>query len=434
MPRDNVYYGDVVSLDGLLGWSDTLAWWGGYKDPSQDLPDAYINITPQNYRGLLITPTTQPGMWYQWYGHNEKGLVPVFFVIPKTRPVVVPKNVTQQETPAPVKVRLQPPAIADVLMAKGDAFTYATGEGLVWIIGPTVAVLGEKAKNGMFTMPILDVPPGFYNMVIQAPDANGVYEVFPAEGQRVDSLWKGVEGFWYAPLAPQMIKARLMEMFRDSAHFHGKIIEKTILVEEQSIAVTSVETASYGAAVVRGTTNLAEGDVMKVAWDADRYVLAEDLKKYTTTTTAQGDDAGAYRVFMAVVAVNLNTQPVGDHHITLTTPDGHQTTVGFYVGESFAPFPTPQVTVHYLDNSPFLPTPTPLIIEKVVPVTVIQTIIVPVTPPYNTVLQAEKQAAEEQQAIMVRNILFWGGAGCLLICLAMSGRYLVTVVKRARLQ
>jgi hypothetical protein len=175
---------------------------------------------------------------------------------------------------------------------------------------------------------------------------------------------------------------------------------------------------------------VALGDAIAVFWDEDKHFLAEDRAKFSTTTTAQGDDVGASRVFMAVMTVDLGTQPVGNHFITLYTPDRHSVGATFYVEATFGGMPVPEVTIHYLNNSPFLPAPAPIIIEKEVQVPV--TVAVLVTPAYETVLQAQTEAAEVQHAILVKNIMLWIGMACIMVCVVIAGRYLITVVKRAR--
>jgi hypothetical protein len=282
----------------------------------------------------------------------------------------------------------------------------------------------------------MELQPGLYDVVLQYPDADGVYEVFSEPGQVVNSTWKDVPGFWYGYMDDSVFKTNLMAMFYDTAHFHGRIEEKTLSVADQWTDVSSLGTSQNGTVVLRGTTNLAEGNSITAVWDADRNLYGDALAAHTFGTVANGGIQGAPRIFRVEMMVNLTNERVGDHHITLTTPDGHRTTVEFYVSEAFAPFETPAITVHYLNNSPFIPVPTPVIITKEVPVTVIQTVTVPVTPPYEVVLQAQTEAAVAQRKVMEGNILGWVYDVTVLAIggyiMYRGGRYLSGVVRRVK--
>jgi hypothetical protein len=428
--RDSVYYNDTVDLRGITGWAGTLAWWATNHDPAQDPPDQYVNIT--KYERLTIETGMKPGMWYQWYGHNEKAQVAVFFVIPRERPAPGPEEeMTPAPTPTPAPVRIQPEAIADLLVANGDPLTYTTGNCQVWLIGPTMAVMGNTT-TGSINLSAIHFLPGTYSMILQYPDAIGVYEVFP-EGERyVESAWKGVEGFWYAPMDTGTMKTRLLGMFADTAHFHGTVVEKKVVMGDQHVDITALSQTGRGNAILEGITNLAAGDTITLVWDADRNVEASDLARNTFTTKARGEDPGAYRVWQAGLDVNLSSQAAGYHHVTARTPDGHTTTVEFYVREAFTPAEAPAGTIRYIDNSPFIPVPTPVVIEKEIPVTVIQTVTIPVTPAYETVLEAQQEAARTQRQILEMNILEGTLAAVLLYLMYRGTRYLMGVVRRAR--
>jgi hypothetical protein len=423
-----------VDLRGITGWTDTLAWWASNHDPAQDPPDQFANIT--KYEQFNVTSNLHAGMWYQWYGHNERSPVAVFWVVPHERTVTAPAPTPLPTQQAAVTTREQPAPIADLLLARGDDLVYNTdGNCQVWLIGPSLEVMGNRTDNAVFIRPVTTAP-GTYSMLLQYPDANGVYEVFPDDGMTVNSVWKGVDGFWYAPLEASVLKSRLMAMFTDTAHFHGRVVEKKIIVEDSRVDVSSLDETGTGFAVVKGITNLAAGDIITLVWDADRNVVADDRARYTSTTKAVGDDPGAFRVFQAILNISLWTQAAGYHHITISTPDGHETTVEFYVQEAFAPFETPAVTIRYINNSPFIPTPAPVIVEKPVTVTVVQTVTVPVTPAYEVVLQAQNEAAQTQRKAFEGSILSWVFGSVFVIVGGFityrGGRYLKDVVRRAR--
>lgn len=445
--RDTVYYGDVVDLRGITGWTDTLAWWAANHDPSVDTPDAVLDVlNATNCHKVLagecanftVTSDLHAGMWFQWYGNNERVQVAVFIVVPHARPAAAVPSPVPALTPAPLAyTREQPAPIADVLIARGDNLTYDTGgDCQLWLLGPTLQVIGERTVENAYNLTPVSLAAGTYALLLQYPDANGIYEVFNDGGKVVNSTWKDVPGFWYEPLEASVLKDKLMAMFGDPAHFHGKVVEKKIIVKEQGVDVSSLGETVSGSVVVKGITDLARNDTITAVWDADRNVIETDRAHNTFTARATGDDPGAYRVWQAVLPVNLQGQALGNHHVTLFTPDGHESTVEFYVSDAFAPFPTPETHIKYVNLSPFIEAPTPVIVEKEVPVTVVQTVMVQVTPAYETVLAAQNEAAATQRRALEGSILSWVFGGAFLVLggfvVYRGRRYLKDVARRAR--
>ena len=434
--RDLVYYGDVIDLRGITGWTDTLAWWSSSSSPSYDQPDQFVKI--RKYERFEVTRDLHPGMYYQWYGDNERAPVGVFYVVPRTR--MVQENVTIEPTKEPEAQkmsRVQPAAVADIIIARGNNLSYYANESCrAWLIGPTIGIMGHPAENGTLNLTALSVAPGTYALLLQYPDRNGMYEVYPTEDRWVESVWKGVEGFWWEPMGADVLLVKLKAMFADAEHFHGSVKEKRILVEDPRIEITGIDEVQPGKILVRGITNLAANDSIKVIWDADRNVIPVDRARHTVLTWARGEDVGAYRVFDAILDISMEEQASGNHHIMAETMDGHQAVVEFYVRETFTPFETPNASLRFVANSPFIPTPTPMIIEKPITVTVTQIVTVPVTPAYETVLAAERQAAAEEREKLEGRILSWVAGSVFLLMGGFvayrGGRYLKDVARRAR--
>ena len=433
--RDHVYYNDTVDLRGITGWADTLAWWAGNHDPSQDPPDAFTNI--MKYEAYHINPTLPAGMWFQWYGHNEKAPVAVFYVIPRDRPAALMPKITTTPIPAPKENVVQQPApIADLLIARHDRLAYQiNGTTQVWLIGPSLEAMGKQTKEWL-NLTDVSLAAGQYSLLIQYPDANGVFEVYNAGNSIIDSVWKGVDGFWYGPLGAAPLEDKLRAMFDDADHFHGNITEKRVIVQEQRADVTSVDQTRNDTLTVSGFTNLARGENVTAIFDENRSVTSLDRRKATGYGITVGDIQGAYRLWQAKINVNLQKQAVGNHFISVYTPDGSKTVVPFYVSAAFEPFETPTPSIRYIDNSPFIPTQTPEIIERNIPVTVIQTIEIPVTPAYETVLAAQNKAAATQRKAFEGTILTWvfGSVSLVLggFITYKGGRYLKDVARRAR--
>jgi hypothetical protein len=433
-----VYYGDVVDVRGITGWTENISWWKSFNEPSIDPPDHIVTIDKfENYK---ITAILEPGEWYQWYGENERKPVMVFYVINAQRPPpkanVTPTPVQANTSIAPVAPRrIQPAPIADFVVARHQNFTWDSGDNAqVWVIGPSV-ILGNRT-NSPFTMNPVEIMPGEYTIFFQYPDGNDVFELFPT-GEYIDSIWKGVDPLWVKPLSPSVLMAKIRILFNDTDHFHGRIVEKKMIVGEQSVDIATIDQTEEGV-FVSGITNLPVGEPIRIVMDVEKNVIRQDRNRSTFTAYAEGDDIGAVRVWRGTMNINFQKEPVGVHFLTAYPPYGEPVTVPFYISEKFEPFDVPLKTFRFINNSPFIPTPTPEIVMKEVPVTVVKTITIEVTPAYAVVKQAQDEAAAASRKALESKITFWSVAGIALLVIGYLGyrgtRYGISVVKRARMR
>jgi hypothetical protein len=432
IPLTQVYAGDLLDLRGVLFTNLTMAWWAGNHDPAADLPDRVeVVSTPAKYR----VGDLQGGIWYQWEGYNEKDPTQIFQMMAGPRPVPLtpsPTPPTVEGTPFLTPVT-QPDPVADYLISRGGHFTFeCSGPCQVWIFGPD-AILGEDARN-VFSLPRVSLQAGDYDLLAIYPDPSGTFEVF-YDGGAINSTWKTVPSVPTRGLPPAMIEERLKALLADPAHFHGQIMEKKVRVEESRVDITSLGQIGPGEILARGLTTLPAGANISVVFNDDQVVLPGDRVKNTFYTLAKGTDPGAYRVWEADMKVALQDLPIGNHVVAAYTPGGEKTTVGFYVSGTFGPLETPPPVIRYISGSPFIPTPTPEVVEREVPVTVYETVYVNVTPPYEEVLRAQAEVAATQWASTRTEILTaagWLGALAVIGYLAWrGGRYLVSVKRRA---
>lgn len=423
VPITKVYVGDTLNLEA--SWSDNIAWWAPNHDPSGDPPDRIVNIT--NPRAFVVTKDLTLGIWYQWGGKNERGVTYLFELVGGDRPVAPS---APAPTPAPVKeARLQPPAVADYLLSRGSPFRYeCTGPCRVWIFGPEYRILTEGNLEASL--------PGDYHLLAQYPDMEGTYEVFLDTGGFLNSTWKDVAVVDVRGLPPDLTEARLNALLEDKAHFHGRVERKALRVEEPHADITSLGELPGGRVAVEGLTNLPAGAILSVVFDDDRVVLAEDRKRNTFTVTAVGEDPGAPRIWRAILSVDLQDLAIGPHLIAAYPPGGKKSTVSFYISETFTPPAAPLPATRYINGDPFIPTPTPIVVEREVTVTVIQTVVVNVTPAYEEVLRAQSEVAIKNQGELVTLITSTLVGIATLIAVGWVlyhlGIYLVGVRRRAK--
>jgi hypothetical protein len=433
-PGAPVYYGDTIDCASIIGFNQTIAWWQKNRDPSLEQPDRVIEIT--NPFSFHIDATMEPGEWYQWEGFIERKAVAAFVVMNANRPYQAP-------TPTPIPVKLntsiapilqqpQPKALADILHARFEPLIIYTDEPCqVWLFGSDTMLLGARSLGTQYTMKEFTYPAGRYAMFLQYPDANGVYEIY-GSGREINSTVKDVPSIDTAAFAPSIVQDTFIRMINDTAHFHGRVKRLSMMVMDQMVDINYLDETDAGSIAISGITTLNAGSKITVIFDEDRNVLQNDRKKNTFYTTATGDDIGAYRLWVAFMNVNIQNLNSGEHWISVYTDHGDKAGVPFRVYDRFASDTLPKAHIKYINYSYFIPTPTPEIITKIVQRVVTVTVPVPVAPSYEVVLQAQEEAARSQRQVLETNILLGILSVVLIYVGYRTGRYLVGVVKRAR--
>jgi len=426
IPPTSVYVGDVLDLTAF--WPGDIAYWAPNHDPSVDPPDRIVNVT--NRRAFTVTQDMPLGVWWVWIGRSERSPTDIFRLKGGDRPA---GNLTPTPTPTPLpEVKgIQPLPMADYLIARGSPFRFTcSGPCRVWLFGPE-AVLGQEGPMVMNTTLL----PGPYHLLAQYPDPSGTYEVF-SDGEALNSTWKSVAAVWIKAFPPALIEDRLNGLLGDPAHFHGKVERKTLQVEEPHVEITAVGETEKREVMVSGLTNLPEGARFPVVFNDDQVVLKEDRLRNTVIVTAIGPDPGAPRVWNGTLTPDLQALHVGNHQVSAYPPGGAKSSVEVYISETFEPFTTPAPVTRYLAGDPFLPTPTPIVVEREVPVTVIQTVVVNVTPPHEEVVRAQLEAEEIAMDELKGEILFYGAVLLALVVLGYFmfrvGKYLRGAIQRAR--
>ena len=144
---------------------------------------------------------------------------------------------------------------------------------------------------------------------------------------------------------------------------------------------------------VRGYTNADNGTTVTIVMDEDRHTK-RDISRYTFTGIAKRNYDGNRSMYQVYVPVIWDEMVIGEHTLKVSIPSGASAVkhlpVSILPKDSFRP----NATVKYaIDENPWKPnltTPTPIIITKTVEV--IKTVEVKVTPPQESVDEAQYQA------------------------------------------
>jgi hypothetical protein len=150
---------------------------------------------------------------------------------------------------------------------------------------------------------------------------------------------------------------------------------KTLVVEEQNALIQSIDEISRGnktreATVnqITGYTSIAAGDdlIIVLDWDDQNVRTINDFS-WVTTALSDGDP-GHLRQFNVMIPLYYSEMAVGEHFLSVITPDGTRSVVPFHIMDMPEGQIAPEARLRFINSSPFIPTPTPAIViqEKIV--------------------------------------------------------------------
>lgn len=452
---ETIYVGGTYDIAGVTGWPDEegeyyIGWCsGGYGCYTKDadyvihLPGKYKSGTvPSQYR-YYIDPaifSNKTGVWEQYTGEYESAGNTVVFRVALTRPKP-DANVTVTPTPTPSpKIPIVPVKnVADYLVAHGDKLTIsAAGPAKLWLFGRIDGIYDTSlnvSKNA-----IMGMESGSYQLLIQQPGKNGIYETsycetfkepvqFSVPHPAIVSPWRSVNPVDISGLAPFLVKDKVIAMIKTGDDTYAMY---DLVIQDPTIEITRMdEMYISGESVldVRGYTNVAPDTILTFTLDEDK-TNARSLPDHTFKTETKGLLDGNQRWFQVYIPIRWDFMTPGQHTITGRTPLGGDVFADFWVSDIPEGQQKPNASIKYIENrNPFVPTPTPEIITQVVTQVVTQTVLVPVTPSNEQVYAQQLKAQNDINDKNWRTVLTFGGAGLFLI----GGIwYTVTVIRRAK--
>ena len=418
----DVYVNDTVDLFGS-GWAEGVAWyghWGEYTNPK------YIREFTgyKDEKNFYIDPAIfedKWGMWYQYYGNasERNGNLALFFVKAGKRSVTTtyPNGTVLNATIGinnastgyvkPVVKVLPDVRVSDYNLARGDSFD--TGFGRIWVFGRTV---GYYAHSGTLNVSEVNaMEPGTYKLAQQTAGANGIMEVnYDAENYLLFSPWKSVPNVSVYGSQPLLDIDKVTAMIAKSDDI---LTFYSLEVSMPSITIDSIDEVDVGSRIpvvytpgmtlldIRGYTNVAANSTLSFILDPDKQT-PRTIKSNTYKTSAKRTDPGLMGTYQVYIPVNKNDMPNGMHTVLATSAIGASMKYDFPVNElpadSYAPNMTSYGRLKYIgDENPWKPnltipepiiiTQTPIIVEKVVEITI------PVTPSQESLDQAAWNAA-----------------------------------------
>jgi hypothetical protein len=408
---DTVYLGDTVDVSGVMSGVLNFAYYGGYGELDGDQYLLDLPNRKSGYYRFYIDPAifgSRLGKWYKWNGYVERQANNLLFVVAAGKrpvvnqsPLIAANNTTNQPPPviAPVPIR----HISDILVARGDPLNIVFKNAKIWIFGRTFTYFDSAtinntiALNGSITQGMVA---GDYTLVAQqynnnSPnynlrynDTNHQIEYFDPVNFRVNYIdLYGIGG------------TVALEKFRSIQKYtRDEFTEYSLTVQDPYIEITSLDQQYINGTtfvqVIRGYTNLRIDTVIDVTIDKEK--LTEDSKKYSIfhSSVKGTNKPGDMRWFEATAPLLWNNYVAGHHTVTV---EGNNASmyVDFNVYESPDHSFIPNNTIKYIGGNEFVPTPTPITVEKVVTKVVTQLVTVPVTPSNEQVYAQQKVASEK---------------------------------------
>jgi hypothetical protein len=428
---DVVYWGENVSVERVIGWYNTIAYWNATQIPGVVPPNTIISLKHPNR--LFIDPNQYPvGNYYKWSGMWERAGNNLAFIV-KKRPALNKTSESPPLTSAPttwltVKTRptLEARHVADYLIARGDPLNIPINATNVW--GFSNRNFFYKNLQGTLTLSATEsaaLGEDTYTLLSHTGGPNTVIEI--KYDSPSNAIWfNNVSTFELkkTPLAGY-VPAHIHEIFSDYLKTcDDEIAVQTMIIQEPTIDIKNIWDEDTEQIAVNGYTNAKEGTPISLYLDEIRVITKNGGGH--VMAHAKGSDPGAYRTWDVMIPIDFNETAPGQHQITAVLPTGQRQSVSFYVYSLPEGQKRPQGYVRYIGGNEWVPTPTPVVEYVNVPlkfapleVTPLEVTPLEVTPPQQYYLNIV-------DAVIVR------GVDLLIVLLEiLAGLYVSTILYRA---
>lgn len=428
--------GDTVDVSGVVPPYPQLAYWDGYD--MYDTPPTY-NLTMPNYKSEYYKFNISEevfgnrlGKWYKYDGKYERQGNNLAFVV-KRKPMLnytmtlqngTVLNLTHVEnvtyTPYVIKKTLPLPDkhVADYLVTREEAFNISVDKtAAVWIFNSRNNDIMYSTNNYGFEVVfkqsvIKDIEPGEYKILIQKMGnlTNGLDVLYDSKTRIIK--WFDRQNFKVREidatnLEPENAVSTLKQIF---PHVPDQFEIKRIAVQEPSVSIVTMDKLYSANAKeyfhdidmrgnvtlmdVRGYTNVLPGTNITVVLDENRVDPRLVSKIATYRGVAEGDYLGDMRQYRIYVPLYWDSLAPGIHTLTARTEKGGIMYADFIVSEMPEDSYVPEPKVRYVeDRNPWVPTPTPVVIEKSVEVPGPERVVTKEVPPSPEVVLEQQRVA-----------------------------------------
>lgn len=398
--------GDTVDIAGIGWYSGYIEYFGRYYDgygvgDSREI-EARYHINSRDLKHFWLDPSffnTHLGWWYGGYtientSSSSGGYDRLFYVSefcnvsPKVIQPALARKINESEEMAAIRANIttlpiKTPGPYEIVLTKGrDVILTAPYQSVRWVFGRVNGIYDTPTTQNttMFSRDnVAGLEPGPYDISFVTPGSNGIIEehcdgsscqtgaistiVSPFRSQ-TDEQVHGYDPYTVSNLLDTMV----------ARSFDDSTIKWRMLVEDPKIEVAKMDyvtlTNNHTMFAISGYTNDYEGSNLTIKLDVQNGITLNELH-YATVI----DNGGmrAYRAWNASFIIDTQNMNPMYHYFTIENDIGGSAIVPMYVFRELAAHYQPKAMMQFIDNSPFIPTPTPEIrtqikvVEKPVP-------------------------------------------------------------------
>lgn len=392
---DTIYWGDVVDLTLVSGWSGKLY--------HEDLGNI-VDISSFTHR-IYIDPEVFPlGTWHQWSDFDEGSGNTIAFFIERQRPIQNESEVNPEvnQNVTTIKPYMQPipvKKVTDILIARGDPLSVSFKKAKLWLFGTRSGYYDFMTVNDAITLnksQIQKLDVGTYTLLAEFPsNKTGTFNMkFDSKNDSLSYFDPNQFRIVTVSFSGFDSQTRLAKFRAVRNTSQDTFVEYKVIIEDPKIEIVSLDQVYINdtvfAQTIRGYTNVAIGSLLTFKIDPEK------TDRFNTfSTTAQGSgNPGEMRWFELTVPLLWENFATGHHSIAGTTEVGGSISVDFDIYESPDHTFIPNNTIKYANGSEWRPDPTPIIITEVVTKEIVKVVTkeIPVPPPQASVDAAQSKA------------------------------------------
>lgn len=416
-----VELGETVDIAGIGWYTGYITYFGRYYDnifAGDNLSVvAYEKVDSNELDRFYIDPDyffDKTGYWYTRYETSAARGNDRLFKIEKTCNATIEYkaalarafNESQNVTIiggnlSAMSVRTDP-GVDLIIRNNVDTSMDAPQNSHFWIFGNTNGdELYDQPVETTMTYPariLQNYPPGIYDVVFVEAGNNSIVESrYDSDVKAVTSPFKSQPDFNVSGYAPRVVETALFRM--SSKSIDDKMTKIAVSIQEPKIEVTKFYQTSlvgnHTMVTLAGYTNANQGTPVTIIFDDDHPDTKYTPKLMKPAIAMNNGGQKAYRTWNASFVYDLNTIAPGEHSITVVDATGGKGKIDIFIRRELPEHYKPDTYLQFVDNNPFIPTPTPEIIVKkeVERVVVTKTVTIPVTPPQDMVTKGQFEAA-----------------------------------------
>jgi hypothetical protein len=392
-----VQLGETIDLSGIGWYTGYIAYYNKYRTLTTEGMNAskIYEIQPWELRHYYVDPLkfqNFPGNWYSHYEYVETGNSMLF-------------KVSEGNCTKPNETSYIPKVVENktvVLLAENFTLTPKTLPNIDYIVSRNIVssfetefdsyywMFGSTPNDKLYDIPVTrdgmitfskdfsnNLPVGDYKIIDVYPGENFIMEEhYDRNITSIVSPFRDIAPVQVGNLSPYETMNILKEQVKKSIDDSVKQIN--ITVEDPYIEIRRLDNLANAdgtnSIMMSGYTNANIGDKIKLEFDKGNI----DKKLIPANTwvvdVVDGGGSNAYRTWYKIAIFNPDDFVTGTHTITATTDSGAWVNAPVFIRKELAENYKPPAYIQYIDNNPFVPTPTPITLPQVT-VTVVQTIV-----------------------------------------------------------